>query len=255
MPGSSWAPERTDDPGLAYDLLKSTGAVILGGQETDRFAVIAACQAVLGKHLRVRWDPRTFRAHDRPGRKRQIVKATRTILEATAPEGSELPVEASQLVMEGYGLGDGLPDIVAYLCAAETEIGGDFYIVDGQGLLASLSDADLADAIWSSPASIKTHVKYPPQQVCLARRTRSGRAFILYVPNSLVGNEWWARRWHELVRQAAATAQRFVLRQGEVLFLDNYRVYCGREPYRGNRILHRGWFWSDDVMAYPMVTE
>jgi hypothetical protein len=40
--------------------------------------------------------------------------------------------------------------------------------------------------------------------------------------------------WQLLGQQAAAVAPRFLLRPGELLSVDNYRVFHGREPYQGS---------------------
>lgn len=40
-------------------------------------------------------------------------------------------------------------------------------------------------------------------------------------------------RWHDITEEAAAEAPRFLLRPGELLCLDNYRILHGREAYEG----------------------
>jgi Taurine catabolism dioxygenase TauD, TfdA family len=58
--------------------------------------------------------------------------------------------------------------------------------------------------------------------------------------------------WARLTEQAARLAPRFVLHPGELLCLDNYRVFHGREPYTGSdRIWHQLWAWTDMAFGLP----
>jgi hypothetical protein len=52
--------------------------------------------------------------------------------------------------------------------------------------------------------------------------------------------------------RAGRAAPRFLLHPGELLCLDNYRVFHGREPYAGSdRILHKLWAWTDMAFGLP----
>lgn len=58
--------------------------------------------------------------------------------------------------------------------------------------------------------------------------------------------------WAWLTEEAARTAPRFVLQPGDLLCLDNYRVFHGGGPYTGSdRILHKLWAWSDMAFGLP----
>lgn len=264
-------PERAADPVEAGVLLAMAGACIVPWPATDRWAVIAAGEAVLGSHLRVRWEPRTLRPHAEPGQRKQVVRSERLILDGTADELDCGQVRAGPagIAVEGWGLGDGYPDVVGFLCAAEAASGGEDFLVDSVGLLAELgTTADgraLRRALWTTTVPLRTHPHHPPQHQPLARRTRGGRLATLYSPSSLLPADGpdggpdaatrAAQRWHALVAAAAAVAPRFALRRDEAMLIDNYRVYHGREGYTGARVTYRGWFWSDAVFAYPMVTD
>jgi hypothetical protein len=51
-------------------------------------------------------------------------------------------------------------------------------------------------------------------------------------------------------------APRFLLHPGDLLCVDNYRVFHGREPYTGyDRILHKLWAWSDMAFGLPSVSD
>ena len=55
------------------------------------------------------------------------------------------------------------------------------------------------------------------------------------------------------VQQEAALAHRFLVREGEALLIDNYRVLHGREGYAGSteRKLWRVWFWTNESSGLP----
>lgn len=58
--------------------------------------------------------------------------------------------------------------------------------------------------------------------------------------------------WAWLTEEAARTAPRLPLQPGDLLCLDNYRVFHGREPYTGSAgILHKLWAWSDMAFDLP----
>ena len=268
---SGMMPERASDPGEAGQLLAMAGACIVPWPALDRWAVVAAGEAVLGARLRARWEPRTLRPHADPGRRKQVVRAQRLILEGTAAEFDDGRIRAdpSAIAVEGWGLGDGYPDVVAFLCAAEPVSGGEDYLVDSVELMTSLGATAegraLRRALWTSPVQLRTHPQHAPQRQPMSRRTRGGRLATLYAPSALLpvidaagevdSATLAAQRWHELVAAAAADAPRFALHRDEALLVDNYRVYHGRDGYTGERVAYRGWFWSDAVFAYPMVTE
>lgn len=252
-------------------MLQAAGAAILPWPALEKWAVADAGEAVLGPRLRARWEPRTLRPHEEAGRKKKPLRHERVILEATASATVEGVVQAeeSALQTEGWGLGDGYPDVIAYLCQDEPTDGGASYLVDGYGILAAAASTPgrrkLLRSLWSAPVLLRTHPQYKPASQTLARRTPGGRVAVAYVPSSLLPSlddegrqdraTELATHWHELVVAVGLHAPRFSLRRGEVLLIDNYRVYHGREPYRGQRAVHRAWFWTDAVFAYPMVTE
>ncbi|CAE7641986.1 tas [Symbiodinium sp. CCMP2592] len=55
------------------------------------------------------------------------------------------------------------------------------------------------------------------------------------------------------VQREAAAAPRFMVREGEALVIDNYRMLHGREGYQGatERKLWRVWFWSNESSGIP----
>lgn len=268
---SGLLPPRTADPGEAARLLAIAGACILKWHSIEKWATVDAGMAVLGRRLHVRWDPRTIRPHPVPSRRRQIDYKRRVILEATGP-GPGLRVEPSAPSPEGWGLGDARPDLLTHLCAHGPTEGGQSYVVDGYAELDRLADTQegrqIREGLLSLPVLQQAQAGRPPRRVTLARRTPAGRLCLSHYPSSVLltreggadsledrrdAATECAQQWHQRVIEAAAIAPRFDLSPGDVLILDNYRVFAGRDGYLGERVVHRGWFWSEAALAYPMV--
>lgn len=266
--------EATDDPDEARALLDRHGACILVWTSSNKQAVIDAGEAVLGDRLRVRFPPMTLRPHREPGQPTRIVRPEGVIweaTEATTDMGDETTrVRPNSIGIEGWGgHGDTYPEVLAYLCQQEPTTGGSSFLVDSYGLLAWLAAAPvrsgLLDELWSLPVPQRTHPRFSPRSTALARRSREGRVCVVYSPASVVLDKADEEEmgavtkmlacWHEVVEESAACAPRFELRPGEVLLIDNYRVYHGREAYTGERIVHRGWFWTEAALAFPMLRQ
>jgi gamma-butyrobetaine dioxygenase len=266
--------ERTDDPHQARTLLEKHGACVLLWPSVTKQAVIDAGEAVLGDRLRVRFPAMTLRPHQEPGQTTRIIRPEGTIWEATEATtghaGEATRARPNSLGIEGWGgHGDTYPEVLAYLCQKEPATGGSSHIVDSYGLLAWLAVTpghfDLLDALWTLPVPQRTHPRYSPRSTTLARRTRKGRVSVVYSPASVVldgadkedmaGVTKMLARWHKVVEESAASAPRFDLRRGEVLLIDNYRVYHGRDAYTGERIVHRCWFWTEAAHAFPMLRQ
>ena len=216
----------------------------------------------------------TLRPHREPGQPTRFVRPEGIIWEATETTtglaGGRTRVPPNSIGIEGWGgHGDTYPEVLAYLCQQEPETGGSSYLVDSYGLLEWLAESsgysDLLGELWSLPVPQRTHPSYPPRSTTLARRNRRGRVSVVYSPASVVldradGKEETAVNdmlalWHKVVEDAAASAPHFDLRRGDVLLIDNYRVYHGREAYTGERVVHRCWFWTEAAYAFPMLRQ
>lgn len=199
-----------------------------------------------------------------------------TAWEATEDGGTGDPVRSgpdplSALVWGGY------PDVLAVSCDQAPTEGGQYYAVDGYRLLDSLSSASPASGegtllgrLWSLPVPRRRHTRYdylPWEAAPIARRTPTGKLSVLYAPRALVGDDadqpqpgsrpadamrMLVREWHGLVESAARAAPRFALEPGDVLLIDNYRAYAGRDHYLGPRIAHRVSLWTPDAHEYPL---
>jgi gamma-butyrobetaine dioxygenase len=58
-------------------------------------------------------------------------------------------------------------------------------------------------------------------------------------------------RWAAAVAEQDASVQRFTLRAGDLVVIDNYRVLHGREPFEGERVMWRVWVWTDEGHGVP----
>ena len=58
--------------------------------------------------------------------------------------------------------------------------------------------------------------------------------------------------WIAAIDAAAGEAPRFKLQPGEVLVVDNYGMFHGRDPYTdADRMLWRVWVWTRDALGVP----
>jgi hypothetical protein len=258
---------RRADVRDAFAVLEADGACLVSWGVTGKSSVAEAVRAIVGPRLVGLWEPRTLRPHPVPGRKRQVVRQQRLIWEAT--ESGPLPIRggAAALATEGYGLGLGAPDVVAYLVEQAPSSGGGDVLVDSHRLLATTADEDpgLSDALWSTPVLLRTHPQRPPERRPLARHDGRGRPYVTFTPSCVISPDdeadaaWRgardAARWHEAAYTAAAVAPRVDVRPGELLLVDNCRTYHGRDAYIGERVVHRAWAWTDRAPGYPMVTQ
>ena len=92
----------------------------------------------------------------------------------------------------------------------------------------------------------------------MAARTPGGRLSVRYFrllrPPESAPEEAGQRlaEWLALGREDAAAAPRFLLQPGEVLCIDNYRMFHGRDAYEGSgRLLHRVIGWTDTSYGLP----
>lgn len=239
-------PERTEDPVEAANFLRRDGTCLLAWSGAEKADLVRAGRAVLGDDLLAEWEPRTLRPNPQPGRPKRNVRAERLILEATLLDESGSIATATGPLAEGWGLGDGRPEYLAFLCAQAPLSGGESYLIRSDLLLAS-----------SGPPAGAL-----PGGGSLLAETLDGRWVVSYEApaappgcDSGLGEERAAvvDRWHAAVAEAARLAPRFPIVRGDVLFVDNYRAFQGREPYRGGRVVFRAWLWTSNALSFPML--
>jgi alpha-ketoglutarate-dependent taurine dioxygenase len=254
-------PERTSDPRAARDLLSRDGAAILIWSGSDAADAEAGAVAVLGERLRRYRRSVDVGTNPAPGqptffdRSRRMVNADATTLLG--------------LHVDGYmTYGAAYPDAIFLLCVRQSPTGGDSVIVDGYRLLDSLAAAPGQQDLFAFIETVPVEQSTPtgvPVQAPIAARTPAGRIALrchehqrpaaglpLELANS---HQMMIDRWRVLAAGAGEAAPRFRMQPGDLLCLDNYRVFHGREPYPGNdRLLRRIWAWTDRSFGLPEAT-
>ena len=262
-------PERTPDPGRAFHLWSSDGAVILATDRTDAAGMLAGARDVFGPRILAHQLPITVATNPTPGQDTCYDPVTRTV-----SANADL---ALQVHIDGYmAFGGYYPDLVFLLCERQATAGGESFLVDGQrlvGIIASdPAQRALSRFLWEvkleqgrpdglGPAGTGT---FAPTRRPVASRTCGGRftvrrhqhqCLLENVPCRPDDREHLAG-WARFAEEAARTAPRFRLQPGDLLCLDNYRVFHGREPYTGShRILHKLWAWTDMAFGLPAASD
>ena len=251
-------PERTSNAIDAYRLLRMDGVAILEWPKTDVGVAEEVTRAIFGEHLRAFRPPVQVVGNPVVAGGAQFDWATRTVnSDNTAPQSAHI---------DGYMMyGEAYPDYILLLCEAQSDSGGESFVVDCQRLIDALAadpgTRDLASFIWSVPVE-NSQPNRPPMRLPVASHTPGGRVSIRRHEQQRLLDDTPAdplhsemlRRWFELTDRAVAVAPRFRMQPGDVFCLDNYRVLHGREPFRGgSRLLHRVWVWSDTAIGVPDV--
>lgn len=260
MYNAGLSPERTPDPRRAVHLWSSDGAVILTTNRTDAAGMLAGAGDVFGPRILVHQSPTTVADHRRQDSYHPAV--TRTV---NGNAGVAL-----ELHIDGYlPFGDHYPDLVFVLCQRQATGGGESFIVDGQRLVDAIASdptqRTLSRFLWDikleqgRPDRAGTGTPVPSRRP-VASRTCAGRLTVRRHQHQRLVDDAPSRAddrqhlaaWARLTKVAARTAPRFLLQPGDLLCLDNYRVFYGREPPTGSDgILHKLWAWSDMAFGLP----
>ncbi len=162
---------------------------------------------------------------------------------------------------DGFGFGDFAPDHMFLWCERPCALGGASFLVDGLALVNLLGgdDPELARLLWEldidhsephfpggavSPIARilpggRVQIRAHPSQVALPGRNESAGAALV-------------ARWAEAVDIARATGPRFRVVPGEMICIDNYRMFHGRDGYVDPaRKLHSIWAWTTSAVAVP----
>ncbi len=234
-------------------LLAIDGAAVLEtGSGGSADGVIALIEAVLGPALRAVRQPIKVRA-GAAGAGPHVDWDTLTVhIDAT---------RAQRLHMDGYGrYGTAYPDVIFLFCERPAEQGGASYVVDCvrlvDDLAADSASRDLAEFLWRQPVE-QCSPEGVPWREPVARRSAGGRRVVLCndkqrLDDATPDQERLLAGWRRVVDEAERAAPRFMLRAGDLLCMDNYRVAHGREAYAGGeRLLHRVWTWTDAAFGVP----
>lgn len=222
------------DP-AARDLLAQTGAAIVTGLPVHPDSLAVAAAALFGAALRELYPHRTRRSTD--GDVVDLHADSFDILVDTAgvPTRRRHPDE----------------DYVLVLLARQARSGGDSFALDAHAFTDSLpaelrafltgTDLDLygrwAD-IRGVPATprVGRHIEYTRTGRRITRRT--GGAIPLHRDPDAEYATAMLARLDEEVRRVQSTLPRFRLHPGDILVLDNYRCWHGRDPHTGERVVH-----------------
>ena len=161
---------------------------------------------------------------------------------------------------DGFGFGDFAPDHMFLWCERACDLGGASFLVDGLSLLSTLTAADpeFGRHLWTV-AIDHSEPHFGSGAVSpIARVLPGGRVQVRAHPSqtALPGDtrlaERVVRRWMEAVGTARESGARFRASPGEMICIDNYRVFHGRDGYVDPaRKLHSIWAWTNSAVAVP----
>lgn len=254
-------PEVVTTYEAALSAMRERGACIMRTGTTDReelhSLVCRLPQLLLGKHLVA------------------AGKAVEVTANSQQPNGIEA-AEAFVPHTDGHAYGDHYPDVFLLCCEQPAAQGGSNYVVDGYALIERLqADEDYA---WVAQALAEIPVDQSSRVTCVSpvvQRTAAGRLMLRArlngpprgavrmvqrpvadaPPAERARAEAMLREYHARIAAASADAPRFVLRSGDVLVVDNYRMFHGRDPFAdeegSERRMWRLWCWSDGCKGVP----
>ena len=200
-------------------------------------------------------------------------------VEVTAAKQRPSGIEADEAFVphtDGHAYGDYYPDVFLLLCEQPAASGGSNYVVDGYALMDEFrGDAEHA---WVAEALEHISIDQSSRVACVSpavQRTAGGRLMMrarldgpprgaVKMVQRPVSDAPAAERaraeamlneYHERIRAASADAPRFVLEAGDMLCVDNYRMFHGRDPFTDaegvERRMWRLWCWSDTCKGVP----
>ncbi|MGH3755285.1 MAG: TauD/TfdA family dioxygenase [Pseudonocardiaceae bacterium] len=234
--GTAFQPERAGGTG-ARAVLERDGAVILSGLPPEPDSLVLAAAEVLGTRLR-RLYPVRERGSDRDDR-------------------IHLHNDSHQVVVNVHGrptqLRDPDEDYVLIQCVHQASRGGSSVVADGYRLVDRLRDAhpDLWEFLttvdvdfyggWGSQRGVPT----TPQVCRHVEWTRGGRRVVRAnqgarpMPRAPQAEHQEAMLdlFADIRATLAAGAPRLTVRDGEILLLDNYRCWHGRDPHDTPRLV------------------
>ncbi|WP_432082814.1 TauD/TfdA family dioxygenase [Streptomyces sp. WAC 04229] len=219
----------------ARALLDRDGAVILTGHENTSDALVVAAAQVVGDRLRELYPHRVRTSRD--------------------GDAVHLHADSFDVVVSMGGVPqrrrDPDEDHVLIQCARPAPEGGDSFALDAYGFVDGLASADpaLHDFLtgtdvdlygaWAGVRGLPAvpragrHVEYTRTGRRIVRRT-DGAVPLHRDPDTDRVHDQLAR-FREAVLDAEASLPRFRLDEGDILILDNYRCWHGREAHRGER--------------------
>ncbi|RFU84173.1 hypothetical protein DY218_24130 [Streptomyces triticagri] len=236
-PTAALVPPRVDGAriGKAPELLAQSGALILSEFGTSADDLVVAAARVLGSRLREVYP-----------------------LRLRASEGSgpvHLHADSLDLVVDRAGVLERRrhpdEDCVLVQCVRPAPQGGDSFAVDGYRLIDDITAADPLLGEFLTGCDVDLYGGWSglrglpavPRVARLVEYTRAGRRIVrntdgvvplhrdpraAHIQDMLV-------RFREVVRGHEPQLPRFRLEEGDILVLDNYRSWHGRDAHEGDR--------------------
>ncbi len=250
-------PPRTGDPGEAFAILRSAGAVILTDSGASRDDARAVAERVLAPLSPIIPDPAPIKEG---GGNRD-----RSYPTARPDEHWTVPFQSGHT--DGFAYGDRYPDYIFLLCVRPALVGGDSFALDTYAMLAALrasgsvEDTAFADFLQTVPVE-QTEPGFQSSFAPTIGDNGHGRKMSRWTPvqrpdaqlplASQAQQRAWLARWTEMTTAASLAAPRFRLAAGEALCLDNYRMLHGRTGFDDlERSLWRIWAWTSESLGAP----
>ncbi|WP_218952401.1 TauD/TfdA family dioxygenase [Amycolatopsis anabasis] len=232
-------PARADHayPGKARDLLAQDGAVILTGLDPSADALVVAAALIHGSRLRHLFPMRERRTHD--------------------GDPVHLHADSFDIVVDVGGRPvrrrDPDEDSVLIQCVTPPAFGGESFVADAYRFVDDTADTD--PELWEFLTTIDvdlygawTGIRGLPATPRVARHveyTRTGRRIVRRTDGAVPLHRDPATehihvmldRYRHTVHDLERSLPRFRLEEGEILVLDNYRCWHGRDPHTGDRLV------------------
>ncbi len=261
---ASIVPQRVGRPAEARAEVAVRGAAILPGC-ADEEAAFAAGRAFLGDDLR------RFGLQFQATKDRQDAQGALIAAQPADERGRKRRFAGTEERMaphyDGYGFGDLGPDYLFLWCGRPDATGeGASFLVDGLALVEQLAQdpdwADVARFAWATDID-QSEPNFPlAGHAPIARYLPGGRVQVRHHPfqapvpgqasdidaaqQELVG------RWSAAVTAARDGGPMFHAAAGDLICVDNYRLFHGRDGYRDpDRLMLSIWGWSSAAIAVP----
>jgi hypothetical protein len=230
-------PERVAAPDVrvARRALAVHGAVVLTGLEVSRDSLAVAAAYLYGQDLRQLFPVRERTSRDDGPVHLHADSFDQTVDVGGVPSRRRDPDEDAVLVQ----------------CVRPAPSGGESFVLDAYRYVDTLADAELTEFLtgvdvdlyggWTGlrglPAvpRVGRHVEYTRTGRRVVRRTDGTVA--LHRDPAAEHVTAMLDRFRRTVRELEAGLPRFTLEPGEILAVDNYRCWHGRDPHTGYRVV------------------
>lgn len=255
--GYGVVPQRSNDPDETFAILRSAGAAILTESGASREAARAVAQRILAPLDPIVPDPAPIKEG---GGNRDRSYVTSTLAETLA-----VPFQSGHT--DGFAYGDKYPDYIFLSCVRPALSGGESFVIDTYSMLdalrASASAEDTAFATFLQTVAVEQtepgfQTSFAPAILDNGRGRKMSRWTPVQRPDANLPpveherTRAWLARWTELTYRASLEAPRFLLRAGETLCVDNYRMLHGRTGFDDTeRALWRIWAWTTESLGVP----